>query len=623
MPCANCVKARTQCVSAALAPRQRKRRFPERVLLDRLRGYEKLLRQNGISFDSLQPAPNIDSPDTTNADDPNDELVEEVASELSTSAITPKDDRAHRAKNVYHYLNRPFRGSNDDSDSSDDDLREQAVKRAWDQDAGDDHHLLFGRSASSVSLYTLHPDPVQIFRLWQIYTMNVNPLLKVTHIPTLQGRVIEAASNVTNIDPSLEALMFSIYCIAILSIGSEDASPQSLSPMLGVVIRIAQRMGIHSEFVLADYTPFEAEMRRRLWWSLILFDKRMGELGNSRISTLDPTWDCQIPLNVSDTDLWPEMKSRPVSRKEPSDAVFAVVRSELGDYLRHTSFHLKFSNPALIPLAKNGFLDIGQLVKLEQTLEDRYFGNLNHENPLHYMTILTTQAQLSKYYLMVHNVNSSNSSTQPSEQHHDAAISSAIKLLEYDTKLMTSPLMQGFVWLNQMYFPFPGYYQISQELKRKPFTPQAQKAWDAVSNNWDAWFNIHFSSDSPIFKLLPKPILQAWEAYRTSSDPSGQAMETPRIIVSIKETLARVAEDEIMKAAGLVDIPTDLGANAMATSMPSDFADYNHSVGLETQGTQLWPVPGISSTTDLSTPIPLDSYMNQMVWMMFGDQAGQ
>lgn len=51
---------------------------------------------------------------------------------------------------------------------------------------------------------------------------NVNPLLKVTHIPTLQGRIIEAASNVTNIDPSLEALMFSIYCTAVISITSED-----------------------------------------------------------------------------------------------------------------------------------------------------------------------------------------------------------------------------------------------------------------------------------------------------------------------------------------------------------------------------------------------------------------
>ena len=60
--------------------------------------------------------------------------------------------------------------------------------------------------------------PVEIIRLWQIYLDNVNPLLKVTHTPTLQSRIIEAASNVSNIPKPLEALMFSIYCIAICSL---------------------------------------------------------------------------------------------------------------------------------------------------------------------------------------------------------------------------------------------------------------------------------------------------------------------------------------------------------------------------------------------------------------------
>lgn len=61
-----------------------------------------------------------------------------------------------------------------------------------------------------------------MFRLWQIYLENVNPLLKVTHIPTLQGRFIEAAANVKNISPNLEALMFAIYCMAIHSLDVVD-----------------------------------------------------------------------------------------------------------------------------------------------------------------------------------------------------------------------------------------------------------------------------------------------------------------------------------------------------------------------------------------------------------------
>ena len=57
-PCANCVKAGVQCIPAALIPRQRKRRFPERELIDRLQRYEDLLSQNNINFERVgEPSP--------------------------------------------------------------------------------------------------------------------------------------------------------------------------------------------------------------------------------------------------------------------------------------------------------------------------------------------------------------------------------------------------------------------------------------------------------------------------------------------------------------------------------------------------------------------------------------
>ena len=53
-PCANCIRSHAQCVPAAtLVLRQRRRRFPERELLDRLRHYESLLRHSNIKFEPL------------------------------------------------------------------------------------------------------------------------------------------------------------------------------------------------------------------------------------------------------------------------------------------------------------------------------------------------------------------------------------------------------------------------------------------------------------------------------------------------------------------------------------------------------------------------------------------
>lgn len=53
-PCANCLKARVECVSpTTLPPRRRKKRFPEAELLARLRKYEDHLRRYGADIDAI------------------------------------------------------------------------------------------------------------------------------------------------------------------------------------------------------------------------------------------------------------------------------------------------------------------------------------------------------------------------------------------------------------------------------------------------------------------------------------------------------------------------------------------------------------------------------------------
>lgn len=55
-PCTNCTKIGTDCVPAKrVEPRERRRRFPERELLLRIRHYEGLLRENSVEFKPLHP----------------------------------------------------------------------------------------------------------------------------------------------------------------------------------------------------------------------------------------------------------------------------------------------------------------------------------------------------------------------------------------------------------------------------------------------------------------------------------------------------------------------------------------------------------------------------------------
>lgn len=105
-PCANCVKARAQCIPATQVTRQRKRRFPERDLLDRLRKYEDIMRQNNIKFEPLhKESPDKYSPKVEGGGgyDSDEEPSKTASLDRPSPDTTTSSERLPETK--YAYLN--------------------------------------------------------------------------------------------------------------------------------------------------------------------------------------------------------------------------------------------------------------------------------------------------------------------------------------------------------------------------------------------------------------------------------------------------------------------------------------------------------------------------------------
>ena len=400
--------------------------------------------------------------------------------------------------------------------------------------------------------------------------------------------------------------------------------PQSLSSMLGVAIRIAQRMGIHREAALAKCTTVEAEMRRRLWWSLVFFDTRIGEIANSKNVTLDPTWDCKIPLNVNDSDLRPGMKGPPAIQGKSTEALLTVVRSELGEFIRHTAFHLDFTSPALRPIAthlqSDPALEGGELIKLEQMIEDQYLKFCDQENPIHFMTIWTTRAYFAKYRLLEHLSRYSSSSLRQTEAQHDTATSHALRRLECDTKIMTSPLTKRFLWLNHFHFPFPAYIQIVQDLRRRPISEQARQAWEVMSDNYETWFNSQSEEDDPFFQIFSKIVLQAWQACEEAFKQSRETLKIPRIVSSIRYTLAQKAGHAHNTDTEQPTTIRGMEIDEFLMQTPIGFANQSLPYSMEMQDT--YAEMGPETYSGISGQSPLDAQMSQLDWTALGGHPG-
>ena len=95
-----------------------------------------------------------------------------------------------------------------------------------DQDdmAESDADLLLSGVDPLTDVADLQPDPTHTFRLWQLFLDRVNPLTKVIHVPTMQPIVLEATAGIQHLPLHHQALLFSIYILAIVSLSAEECT---------------------------------------------------------------------------------------------------------------------------------------------------------------------------------------------------------------------------------------------------------------------------------------------------------------------------------------------------------------------------------------------------------------
>ncbi|KAK1486734.1 C6 zinc finger protein [Colletotrichum cuscutae] len=221
--------------------------------------------------------------------------------------------------------------------------------------------------------------PVEVLRLWQVFLERVNPMIKVIHVPSLEPLVFEAATDRFNLSPDLEALLCSINVVAIMAL-SEAESIQMLKlekaralrnsmsalkkamskvdflrkynmttlqclvlylvslqgqfdrhaawVLTGMLVRIAQRMGLHRDGELIGLQPFETEMRRRIWWQIIMLETKYAVLAGFGDTLLPPNWDTKLPSNVNDADLLPGSTEPVKSRDGATEMAFCLMLYE-------------------------------------------------------------------------------------------------------------------------------------------------------------------------------------------------------------------------------------------------------------------------------------------------------
>ncbi|KAK1967851.1 fungal-specific transcription factor domain-containing protein [Colletotrichum sublineola] len=229
-------------------------------------------------------------------------------------------------------------------------------------------------------LYACVPPAHAIDVLWRVFLDRVDPVTKVIHVPTFHARIIDAVNNFASVPLATAALLFSIFltasgslsrqehwdefgrsqsdAIADFTLGLKLALTElnylknhnlevlsslalyslfqqtrngSSDPWIlnGVVVNIAYRLGLHLDGSHANLSVFECEMRRRLWWQIVILETRSGGAFGTGSHLLPSHRDTRIPLNVNDEDLSPAMSTEPRPYNGPTEMSFCIVTYEI------------------------------------------------------------------------------------------------------------------------------------------------------------------------------------------------------------------------------------------------------------------------------------------------------
>ncbi|KAK5133424.1 hypothetical protein LTR08_007763 [Meristemomyces frigidus] len=419
-------------------------------------------------------------------------------------------------------------------------------------------------NSNKVSQIAAHPSSNQTIALWQTYLANVDPVMKVFHAPTVRSIVLGQIDN-PHLPPNERALTSAIHLISTVTLTNEEchitlhehrselvrrfrqATEDALSAagfvtttdtvvlqafvlylaalrslgetafvwsMIGLAMRIARTIGLARDGSALGLSPFECEMRRRLWWAIVHLNARTAEqMGQDSISAALND-DVQLPSNVSDSELFPGMQDVPEARRGTTDMIYFRLQADLV-----TCPWAPQSGSDPHALSESNLQ--GKREALEKNIQDHVIDYCDETVPLQKLTINTARTVLNNLQL-VSSVPDSQT-TEPgsiNNNYSDNTFGLSMGIVQLQLDLWTDPDLQRWRWHWQDQFQWYAFAELIRQIRLSHSSSMVQKAGDLVRNVFDTII--------PTIEVVQKmrPLLDAVRAVLDAGTATGSLEQT-------------------------------------------------------------------------------------------------
>ncbi|KAF2655831.1 hypothetical protein K491DRAFT_598281 [Lophiostoma macrostomum CBS 122681] len=652
VPCSACVRHRALCIyRPPKAPRRKKTHAPHDQLVERLRRYEHLLQERGID---PEPPRSIDNPEEI----PPIEQGPTPAASAETAGVaqSPMPVSAPSEPRATIFKPEVIQGRSgtrlvDNSlwsrvaleiDENEENVEEDSANDTSDDlPSDDDFGYVLGDKMPNMS--PLHPSAEQIYELWGIFLENVNPLSKVIHVPTLQPAIVKAVNNIAQIPRGFEALMFSIYSTAILTLTDNDcvsrfseprsillrryisatkialsrakfmssnsivimqallfhllslrdhSEPRAVWTLTGVAVRIGQGMGMRIDGTLLGLSPFETELRRRIWWQLNMHEFRAAELcgqAKYRDFKLDETTP-KIGANVNDCDMHPSMTSAPVESGKITEMLWCSFRTDLATGGAAQQERLR--NAGKVGFTSEEFIAMDDLTikdrflqEMEEKVETKYLRFCDPSEPLQFMTLVGGRLALNLARFLTHHPRRWAQQSHVPDEEKKLVWDVVMQLLQQYDMMQSSPQLQRFAWNVPYFIQWHAVIHAMDLLRAEPLYPDATKAWRLIEALYRNNAEMLLVTDRPILLAVGNLCLKAYDARETVLSRDGRKEQVPEYIMKLRERARARKEALLERRARKTNVnvpPLHSHIEGPTSTLPSDrllsqqFATHDH-----------------------------------------------
>ena len=321
--------------------------------------------------------------------------------------------------------------------------------------------------------------------------------------------------------------------------------PRAVWSLTGAAVRIAQGMGLERDGVYLALSPFETEMRRRVWWLLKTHDYRTAELcGLHKFRDLDVSPNStKRPTNVNDNQLYSSMPSLPAESETLTDTAFVSLKYELVNFAaaRVTKFRQqgKSSSQWDQDLAlESDKVEMDEAFReIEGFLEIKYLRYCDPSRPLHLITMLMARAAMNTIRFLTHHPRRWASIKQTPLSERQWVWEVSIKLLEQHNMLQSNSLLKQFAWHAASVMQWHAFIHVLDTLRANPLVADAERAWGLIGSTYENNPAMVFNTRKRIHVAVGSLCLEAYRARATTllQDSNMCPPPTPEFILRLRQ----------------------------------------------------------------------------------------